>query len=171
MTHHPPQLTAGEQHPLLHAGVQVLVEKSKRCLTLTRGGAVLLRCRVGLGSCPVGRKRQKGDGKTPEGVYTVCLIKEQGKYGRSLGISYPGRQDAEEALREGRIDLGTHQAIVERLEAGVRPPWGSPLGGEIYIHEGGSERDWTAGCIALDERDMDVLFPLREQIVRVEIRA
>jgi hypothetical protein len=102
-------------------------------------------------------------------VYTVCLIKEQGKYGRSLGLSYPGREDAELALREGRIDLSTHQAILSRLAAGERPPWGSPLGGEIYIHEGGSQSDWTAGCIALDERDMDVLFAYRDRLRRVEI--
>lgn len=168
---HPVKTAAGEQlPPALHAGAELLIEKNARRLTLTRGGAVLLRCRVGLGSCPEGRKRQQGDGRTPEGVYTVCLIKEAGKYGRSLGISYPGRHDAEDALREGRIDLSTHRAILQRLAAGERPPWGSPLGGEIYIHEGGSHADWTAGCIALDAQDMDVLFPLRQQIVRVEIR-
>ena len=156
-------------HPIPDEACHVLVEKGKRLLTLTRGGETLLTCRVGLGSCPTGRKRMQGDGRTPEGVYTVCLIKEQGKYGRSLGLSYPGREDAELALREGRIDLSTHQAILSRLAAGERPPWGSPLGGEIYIHEGGSHSDWTAGCIALEERDMAVLFAHRDAIRRVEI--
>lgn len=144
--------------PIPDEACHVLVEKAKRLLTLTRGGETLLTCRVGLGSCPTGRKRMQGDGRTPEGVYTVCLIKEQGKYGRSLGLSYPGREDTELALREGRIDLSTHQAIVSRLAAGERPPWGSPLGGEIYIHEGGAHRDWTQGCIALEAQHMDVLY-------------
>lgn len=147
----------------------LLIEKQKRLLTLARGGEVLLRCRVGLGSTPVGRKRAQGDGRTPEGVYSICLIKEAGKYGRSLGLSYPNREDAELALREGRIDLETHRAIADRLADGLRPPWGTALGGEIYLHEGGSRSDWTAGCIALDAADMDVVFACREWICRVEI--
>ncbi|MBO5502740.1 MAG: L,D-transpeptidase family protein [Clostridia bacterium] len=128
-----------------------------------------MRCRVALGRCPHGRKRQEGDGRTPEGVYTICLVKEQGKYGRSLGLSYPNRQDADLALQESRIDLSTHQVILERLAAGLRPPWGSPLGGEVYIHEGGVASDWTQGCIALESSDMDKLFPHWENIRQVEI--
>ena len=124
---------------------------------------------MALGRCPEGRKRQEGDGRTPEGVYTICLVKEQGKYGRSLGLSYPNRQDADLALQEGRIDLSTHRVILERLAAGQRPPWGSPLGGEVYIHEGGAASDWTQGCIALEQCDMDALFPHWEMIRQVEI--
>lgn len=158
------QLEAESPH-----AVKIRIEKSKRLLTLLAGGETLLTCRVGLGRQPVGHKHQEGDGRTPEGEYTVCLIKEQGKYGRSLGLSYPNRRDAEAALHENRIDAATHEAILRRLEAGVRPPWGTPLGGEIYIHEGGSATDWTQGCIALDEGDMDILFAYREQIAGVEI--
>ena len=130
---------------------------------------MLLRCPIALGRCPVGRKRQEGDGRTPEGVYAICLVKEQGKFGRSLGLSYPNQQDADLGLQEGRIDLSTHQVILERLAAGLRPPWGTPLGGEVYIHEGGTASDWTQGCIALNSSDMDVLFPCWRQVVRVEI--
>lgn len=153
-----------QEQPLL-----VQISKGKRQLTLLRGGETLLTCRVGLGRCPKGRKQQEGDGRTPEGEYAICLVKEAGKYGRSLGLNYPNRRDADIALREGRIDLSTHLAIMDRLNAGVRPPWGTPLGGEIYIHEGGSDRDWTEGCIALDEKDMDVLFAHREKIGRIVI--
>lgn len=158
------QLEAGSPH-----AVRIRIEKSKRLLTLIAGGETLHTCRVGLGREPAGRKRQEGDGRTPEGEYTVCLIKEQGKYGRSLGLDYPNRRDADLALHENRIDAATHQAICQRLAAGERPPWGTPLGGEIYLHEGGSAADWTQGCIALDEGDMDILFAHREQIAGVEI--
>lgn len=147
----------------------LLIEKQKRQLTLFCGEEVLLRCPIALGRCPQGRKRQEGDGRTPEGVYTICLVKEQGKYGRSLGLSYPNRQDADLGLQEGRIDLSTHQVILERLAAGLRPPWGSPLGGEVYIHEGGTASDWTQGCIALKSSDMDVLFPRWQAVQQVEI--
>ena len=155
--------------PILQPALRLLIEKNKRLLTLYAGEDILLRCPVALGRCPVGRKRQEGDGRTPEGVYTICLVKEQGKYGRSLGLSYPNRQDADDALRDGRIDLSTHQVILDRLAAGQRPPWGSPLGGEVYIHEGGTASDWTQGCIALESKDMDVLFPRRDEVCQVEI--
>lgn len=126
-------------------------------------------CRVGLGRHPAGPKRAEGDGRTPEGVYQICLVKENGKYGRSLGLNYPGVSDAEGAFRQGRIDRQTYQNILLAQEENRRPPWGTPLGGEIYLHEGGSDRDWTQGCIALDEKDMDVIFPLRDRIQSVTI--
>ena len=155
--------------PILHNRLTLLIEKKKRLMTLYSHQQVLLRCKVALGRCPKGRKRQEGDGRTPEGIYTICLVKEQGKYGRSLGLSYPNRQDADLALQEGRIDLSTHQVIHQRLDAGQRPPWGSPLGGEVYIHEGGTASDWTQGCIALDSCHMDALFPHWQDIRQVEI--
>lgn len=147
----------------------ITIEKSRRRLTLSTGGERVHTCRVGLGRQPEGHKAREGDGRTPEGTYSICLIKEEGKYGRSLGLSYPNRRDADLALAEKRIDLRTHQNILSRLNAGVRPPWGTPLGGEIYIHEGGSASDWTQGCIALEAEDMNILFAHREQIVQVEI--
>lgn len=150
--------------------IRMLIEKSQRRLTLQGGdGQALFQCRIGLGRCPEGKKRQEGDGRTPEGVYRICLVKPQGKYGRSYGLSYPGRQDADEALAAGRIDAATHRAIIQHLDTDQRPPWGTPLGGEIYIHEGGSRSDWTQGCIALDEGDMDRLEGYMEQVAEVAI--
>lgn len=143
--------------------------KSARQLTLWQEDRLILRCSVGLGRCPAGPKTREGDGCTPEGRYAICLVKEQGKYGRSLGLSYPGPLDAERALREGRIDRETYQAVCLAHQQNRRPPWGSPLGGEIYIHEGGSASDWTQGCIALNTADMDGLFPYWQQIESVEI--
>ena len=161
--------SAAGMQPVLQPRLTLLIEKEKRRLTLFSGEETLLSCRIALGRCPAGRKRQEGDGRTPEGIYTICLVKAQGKYGRSLGLSYPNRQDADLALQEGRIDLSTHQVILDRLSRGERPPWGSPLGGEVYIHEGGTASDWTQGCIALESGDMDVLFPHWEEIRQVEI--
>lgn len=143
--------------------------KRARQLTLWQEGRLILRCPVGLGRCPAGPKTREGDGCTPEGRYAICLVKEQGKYGRSLGLSYPGPVDAERALGEGRIDRETYQAICLAHQQNRRPPWGSPLGGEIYIHEGGSMSDWTQGCIALNTADMDGLFPYWQEIESVEL--
>lgn len=150
--------------------MRIVIEKKQRLLRLMDGETELLRCRVALGREPLGHKQREGDGRTPEGSYTLCLVKEQGKWGRSLGLSYPNAADAAAALADGRIDENTCRAILTRLQAGQRPPWGTPLGGEIYIHEGGSKEDWTQGCIALDEADMDRLFPLWQQVGSVQIQ-
>ncbi|MBE5779857.1 MAG: murein L,D-transpeptidase [Clostridiales bacterium] len=149
--------------------MKLLIEKEKHLMHLMDGEQAVFSCPVALGREPRGAKRREGDGRTPEGIYYICLIKEQGKYGRSLGLSYPGKTDAELAFSEGVIDLQAKNAIFSAWERQVRPPWGTALGGEIYIHEGGTASDWTQGCIALDEADMDRLFPHRENIAVVEI--
>ena len=136
--------------------MRILIEKGKRRLTLTDdGGRTALCCPVALGSCPVGAKEREGDGKTPEGAYFVCL-KKQGKYGPSLGISYPNVGDA----LCGDLPPETVEVIRQRAERGERPPWGTALGGEIYIHGGGADRDWTAGCIALSDENAKTLYDL-----------
>lgn len=149
--------------------MHVVIEKQLHRLTLWNAEQMIYTCRVGLGSQPKGAKRTQGDGRTPEGRYFICLVKDAGKYGRSLGLSYPNEQDAQLAFREGRIDERTLLNIQAACREGRRPPWGSPLGGEIYLHEGGSQTDWTAGCIALEERDMDVFFPYHPQITEIVI--
>ena len=101
--------------------MRVIIEKHERRLTVFEGGREVFRCRVALGCEP--------DGRTPEGVYTICLVKERGKYGRSLGLSYPGIRDAQEALLRGEIDRATFLAVDKAHQEGRRPPWGSPLGG------------------------------------------
>lgn len=148
----------------------VRVYKGRRqLLALEDDGTVALEAHVALGREPVGPKEREGDGKTPEGVYTLCLVKEAGRHGQSLGLSYPGPLDGAAALAQGRIDAATYEAIASAHLRGVRPPWGSPLGGEIYIHGGGIQGDWTQGCIALRDADMARLFPLADRITRVEI--
>ena len=149
--------------------MQIIIQKTARTLTLWNNGSTLFTCRIALGSQPEGPKRMQGDGRTPEGRYFICLVKEAGKYGRSLGLSYPNPQDAQTAYAEGRIDERTLENVQAAHAERRRPPWGSPLGGEIYIHEGGAQTDWTAGCIALESADMDELFPYWQQVEDVLI--
>lgn len=131
----------------------IVIEKQKRRLTLRSGDAVLFACKIALGFCPVGAKAREGDGRTPEGEYTVCL-KKAGKYGPALGLSYPSVADAV----NGQADAALLEKIRAASQNGQRPPWGSFLGGEIYIHGGGTEGDWTAGCIALADADAQALY-------------
>lgn len=137
--------------------MKIVIEKSKRLLALYGASGVLcLQCPVALGFAPVGHKQKEGDGKTPEGEYYVCLKRETGKFGCALGISYPSFGDAQAAGLDEEL-----LALFEKAQsAQKRPPWGTPLGGEIYIHGGGTASDWTAGCVALDAGDMEKLFSL-----------
>lgn len=149
--------------------MRVIIYKSERQLVLLDDDYVMLRAPVALGRDPRGAKAREGDGKTPEGVYTICLDKPDGKYGRSLGLNYPNAEDARAAYDKDLIDADTFLAISEAEAQHRRPPWGTALGGEIYIHEGGADGDWTEGCVALNEADMDVLFSHRARITDVEI--
>lgn len=138
--------------------MRILIDKSRRLLTLTDDdGTERLVCPAGLGRAE-GAKRRSGDLRTPEGEYYICLKKENGKYGPSLGLSYPSAADALTGIREGIIGAELLPLFEQAEAARTRPPWGTALGGEIYIHAGGSAENWTAGCIALEPEDMDVLF-------------
>lgn len=155
--------------------MRIIVYKARRVLVLRQGRRELLRCACRLGSAPVGHKRREGDGRTPEGVYRVCSRNPKSKYHLALGISYPNARDAREALREGRIDAATCRAICSAQRKKQRPAWDTPLGGWIMIHgEPGDGRDpdsdWTAGCIALHNADMDVLYRYGFAGLRVVIR-
>ncbi|MEM9596209.1 MAG: L,D-transpeptidase [Acidobacteriota bacterium] len=149
---------------------RIVVHKSSRELWLYEGEIVVRRFPVGLGFAPEGHKAREGDGATPEGRYTVCVKNPQSRYHLSLGLDYPGRSDAERGLGAGRITADQHARIVDALERGVCPPWDTPLGGEIYIHGRGSAADWTLGCVALDDPDIETLFRAVGVGTSVEIR-
>lgn len=150
--------------------MEIVIEKGKRLLRLIEDGVTVFTCPAALGSQPLGAKRQSGDSRTPEGSFYICLIKETGKYGRSLGLSYPDGAAATDGLACGLIDTAAYDAVMDAQRRRVRPPWGTALGGEIYIHEGGTASDWTAGCVAVDAAAMDVIFPQRESVTSVLIR-
>jgi murein L,D-transpeptidase YafK len=114
--------------------------------------------RIGLGFNPKGHKHKEGDGRTPEGSYYICCKNPNSRYYLSLGLSYPNEQDAAKGLQDGRITGTQCRRIKNAIRRKATPPWNTPLGGEIFIHGRGSHRDWTLGCIALDDGDMRELF-------------
>lgn len=149
---------------------RIVVTKGGRRLDLFDGAALVRTYRVALGADPAGGKRRAGDRRTPEGVYYVCTRNAQSRYHRALGLSYPGTSDAERGLRDGAITRAQHDAIFAAVEAGTRPPWDTPLGGEIMIHGNGAGRDWTLGCIAMEDADVGELFEAVPMGTPVEIR-
>lgn len=124
---------------------QVMVNKGKRRLYLLSGRTVLKAYDIGLGNVPVGHKRFEGDGKTPEGIYFIDRFNPKSRYHLSVGVSYPDPQD---------------KAYAESL--------GRQPGGDIFIHGWGPEgnalapkkRDWTAGCIAVKDEEIEEIFAM-----------
>ena len=138
--------------------LKIVVSKSKRLLTLFSDGRVVRVYRIALGANPSGDKEREGDGRTPEGEFYVCVKNGRSNFYLSLGLSYPGREDAERGLRDRLVTRVQYRRIVAAATRKRRPPWDTALGGEIFIHGGGTSNDWTAGCVALDNPDMRELF-------------
>lgn len=127
-----------------------------------RGAVVSLP--VAFGRVPSGPKQVMGDLRTPEGDYRIAGPARPSRFHRFLPLDYPSLADADAALYAGEITWGEHRRIWEAHRQGNLPPSDTPLGGMIGIHgEGkrwkGDSRylDWTLGCIALRDRDIDFL--------------
>lgn len=140
----------------------IVIRKSERSLFLydaPEGRGHLVRTfSIALGSTPVGAKQREGDGATPEGKYYITHKNVTSKYHLSLGLSYPNLADAQRGLEEGIIDKSEYDSIRRSLETFGKPLQKTALGGEIFIHGGGIKSDWTQGCIALDDSDIEYLF-------------
>ena len=136
---------------------KVLIEKKERRLTLLSKGEVIKTYKIALGGNPVGPKERQGDNKTPEGIYIIDSRNRDSGYHLSLHISYPNEKDKMRAK-----------------VLGVSP------GGDIMIHGikngltwiGGShaEVDWTNGCIAVTDEEMEEIYKLVPNGTIVEIR-
>ena len=149
---------------------RIVIEKSARKLMLHSGGKVVRTYRIGLGFAPGGDKEREGDGRTPEGEVYICAKNRKSKFYLSLGLSYPNVEDAARGLADRLITRTQHDRIVDAITSCERPPWDTKLGGEIFIHGNGSARDWTWGCIALDDADIRELFDAVPEGTEVVIR-
>lgn len=120
---------------------QIQVHKADRKLYLFHGSKVLKTYDIGLGFAPQGHKQFEGDGKTPEGLYYISHKNPDSNYHLSLGVSYPN--DADRAF----------------AEAADQSP-----GGDIFIHGGPrgpvSAQDWTLGCVAVTDREIEVIYSM-----------
>lgn len=137
---------------------EIKIRKTKRTLEVYDDGRLVKTFSMVLGFSPDGDKEIEGDGKTPEGEFSVATKNPQSRFHLSLGLSYPSKDDAERGLKNGLISKAEHDAIVAALRDGRMPPQKTALGGEIYIHGGGVERDWTWGCVALRNEEIEQLF-------------
>jgi len=163
-----PATDPGELRPIPDARIEVF--KRKRQLVLYSGSRVVKTYRIGLGFSPEGPKIRQGDGRTPEGDYYVCSKNPKSQFFLSLGLSYPNENDASRGLKDGLINKAQYQEIMAALRRGGVPLWNTALGGEIFIHGAGSSTDWTWGCVALENQDIQELFNIIEKGTPVSIR-
>lgn len=139
---------------------RLLAEKFRRTLTVFSAGRPVKTYRIALGDDPVRPKKREGDKRTPEGTFYVCLKNPESRFHLSLGLSYPSTPDAERGVRAKLITKREERAIVDAIRHYRKPPWNTRLGGEIMVHGGGTKRDWTDGCIAMSDSDIEELYPL-----------
>jgi murein L,D-transpeptidase YafK len=133
---------------------RIVIDKSDRTLALLRDERVLRLYPMGLGFSPEGDKVREGDGRTPEGIFRIDRRNEESRFHLSLGLDYPQAED------------------VARAAAGGYSP-----GGDIFIHgqpegvEGRSRLhgDWTLGCIAVTNANMEEIWRVAPLGTEVEI--
>jgi murein L,D-transpeptidase YafK len=143
---------------------RLLVKKGERKLYVYQfenGKERLLKTyKIALGSSPTGTKRQQGDGATPEGDYYITHKNSRSKFYLSLGLSYPNTNDAIAGMKRGFITKTEYEAIINAINKKEKPPQNTKLGGDIFIHGGGTGSDWTLGCVALENDGIKELFDM-----------
>jgi murein L,D-transpeptidase YafK len=135
---------------------RVIVRKKERTMDLIEGRQVIKTYKIALGGNPIGPKTRQGDHRTPEGIYVIDRRNPQSQFHRSLHISYPNAADRERARK-----------------LGVSP------GGDIFIHglpngygsvgAAHRARDWTEGCIAVTDQEIEEIWKLVENGTSIEI--
>lgn len=136
---------------------RIVIAKADRTLTLYRGTEVLRTYKVALGSNPEGPKEEEGDGRTPEGAYVIDARNAQSAFHRSLHISYPNAEDRRRATRRHVRPGGA--IMIHGLPNGL-----SAIGAAHRL------RDWTAGCIAVTDAEIEEIWRMVPNGTRVEIR-
>ena len=143
--------------PVVDQADHILIEKSKRLMTLMHGAKVLKTYKVALGTVPTGAKEKHGDHKTPEGSYVIDAKNSHSRFHLALHVSYPNAEDRERARKMG-----------------VSP------GGDIMIHGLESrfaflgalhrQTDWTDGCVAVTNPEIEEIWKLVPVGTKVEIK-
>lgn len=148
-------MTAQSARPVLHAD-RIVVLKKERTLELLSSGTVIKTYKIALGRDPIGPKSRQGDHKTPQGIYVLDSRNSHSQFYKSIHISYPSQHDRAAARQKG-----------------VSP------GGDVFIHGlpngygaiGAAHRlrDWTDGCIAVTNEEIDEIWKAVPDGAQIEI--
>ncbi|MGA7826579.1 MAG: L,D-transpeptidase family protein [Geobacteraceae bacterium] len=141
---------------IVHAD-KVVVIKKKRLLLLEKDGEVLRKYRVAIGRNPVGTKTRQGDDKTPEGDYILDWRNPRSRFHRAIHISYPNNEDILRAQKHG-VSPGS-DIMIHGLPKNYEDV------GELH-----TVTDWTKGCIAVTNSEIDEIWSIVPDGTPIEIR-
>lgn len=162
----------------LRADPEILIDTGNASLSVLEDGKLLLQLdQIAIGRFGTTAAKQRGDGKTPIGKYKIRWIKRDSQFHQFIGINYPAPEDAKRGLSQGIIDKQTHDRIMTAHQQHQVPPQNTKLGGFLGIHGLGQadlavhrRYNWTRGCIATTNEQMDELLSWIEMGMMVEIR-
>ncbi len=157
---------------------RILVDTAALTLTLLQGDKIQLNfSEISIGRFGATSNKRRGDNMTPLGEFRIAWIKPDSRFHGFLGLDYPDLPHAERALAAGLIGRRDWHRIRDAHSRGELPPQDTPLGGQIGIHGVGAgdpafhaRFNWTNGCIALTNEQMDQLIPWVVLGTRVLIR-
>ena len=157
---------------------RLLVDTAASTLTVLEGQRPLITLHnLSIGRYGVNRQKLRGDNTTPLGRFRVTRVRRDSDFHRFIALDFPDLERARDALRQGTIDARQFERIVAAHRRGKTPPQDTALGGHIGIHGLGradpqmhATLNWTKGCIALTDRQIDALLPWVRVGMAVEIR-
>ncbi len=149
--------------------IRLVIWKSHYTLTLYKGKTPIKTYRAVFGKgYRDGDKQMTGDKRTPEGGFYICRMNHSKRFYKFLGLSYPGIKHAEYGLRSKIITPNQYTMIKRAIDERQQPPWDTELGGAVGIHgrmlddtvtpQALFRQNWTDGCIALDNSDIDEIY-------------
>jgi murein L,D-transpeptidase YafK len=158
--------------------IWLLIDTTRQQLEIKRGNKTLkVMSNVAIGRNGAGFKQRRGDDITPQGSYTISWINEKSPFYRFYGFNYPSVENANEALLSGLLSKKDHTMIIEAHKNKQIPPQNTRIGGQIGIHGLGTANEfihqymnWTHGCIALTNEQIDELDRWIGKGTRVKIK-
>jgi len=153
----------------LDGQLRLVIWKSRYTLTLYKGNMPVKTYRAVFGRGYLdGDKQMTGDKRTPEGEFYICSMNNSKRFYKFIGLSYPGMKHAEYGLRSNIITANQYAEIKKAIDERQQPPWDTQLGGAVGIHgrmlddtappKALSTQNWTDGCIALNNADVDEIY-------------
>lgn len=150
------------------SNVWIRVSKSTQTIYVYEGTKLLKEIPADLGYNSFADKERRGSlrdrdhWRTPEGTFFVTKKNDRSQYYKAFVLNYPSREDAERGLKQGLITQEEYHAIARAEAMFETPPMNTALGGMIEIHGKGTgaRNNWTQGCVAIPNEEMDDLWNL-----------
>jgi len=148
------------------SNVWIVVSKHRRTVSVYRGGVLVKKMAADLGRNFFADKKRRGSvrdpdqWRTPDGIFYIAKKNPRSEFHRALVLNYPNSEDARRGLDAGLVSQGQYDAIVRAERTFTMPPMNTALGGwiEIHGHGTGARNDWTQGCIAIRDEEIDEIY-------------